>query len=162
MQSIDKKETLCIQRKVKKTHRCSSRTSFKHTERKLTKKKPCFTIKSAPAFLFSHCTLEWYAFYRSDAPYLFLDHDPTPFLFLTRAWWKNEKLAEVPWRNFERVAFESEHEPSLHGGLHARASPPAFYPVYSDHDCQQETARVGFANRRLYLTLIYFIFIYFL
>lgn len=30
----------------------------------------------------THCTLEWYAFYTSDAPYLFLDHEPTPLLFL--------------------------------------------------------------------------------
>lgn len=57
--------------------------------------------------LCTHCTLEWCAFYRSDAPYLFLDHDPTPFLFLDSRVMKKEKLAEVPWRNFERASFES-------------------------------------------------------
>lgn len=74
--------------------------------------------------LCTHCTLEWCAFYRSDAPYLFLDHDPTPFLFLAPRVMKKEKLAEVPWRNFERASFESSrctitptpitHHPSLH------------------------------------------------
>lgn len=44
--------------------------------------------------LCTHCTLEWCAFYRSDAPYLFLDHDPTPLLFLAPRVMKKAELAE--------------------------------------------------------------------
>lgn len=102
--------------------------------------------------LCTHCTLEWRAFYRSDAPYLFLDHDPTPFLFLDSRVMKKEKLAEVPWRNFERTSFESSrctpspppahplpitHHPSLHDNCACTSLSPKRKKIKILHDGNQ-------------------------
>ena len=92
-----------------------------------TRKASLPSTKHALAFrsfkLCTHCTLEWCAFYRSDAPYLFLDHDPTPFLFLApRVMEKKEKKKKKKSPQGKLGGISSVRR------LRAGASPPSSPP----------------------------------
>lgn len=137
-----------------RTHQWSGGGSWRRKTRKVVPEEKWHflsTTRRAESFLFfrlcTHCTLEWCAFYRSDAPYLFLDHEPTPFLFLARAWWwkKREKLAEVPWRNFERAAFwePGASSPRFSSLFLSLYPPPPSLPV---HDQTRAHARQHLPN----------------